>query len=110
MFGRLQGWYMMYTFSGALAPDRILPGEKFTLPTSLAFYIGSVTARYSSSGRQPNFAALNRGRHLRSAERLSRWTLAHILIFLSSPSSPNLSGRRLDVYHTLAHGVALVRI
>ena len=32
--------------------------------------------------------------------------------FLSSSffSSPNLSGRRLDVYHTLAHGVALVRI
>ena len=25
-------------------------------------------------------------------------------------SSPNLSGRKLDVYHTLAHGVALVRI
>ena len=25
-------------------------------------------------------------------------------------SSPNLSGRRLDVYHTLAHGVALVLI
>jgi len=25
-------------------------------------------------------------------------------------SSPNLSGRRLDVYHTLSHGVALVRI
>jgi len=25
-------------------------------------------------------------------------------------SSPNLSRRRLDVYHTLAHGVALVRI
>jgi len=25
-------------------------------------------------------------------------------------STPNLSGRRLDVYHTLAHGVALVRI
>ena len=25
-------------------------------------------------------------------------------------SSPNLSGRRLDVYHTLTHGVALVRI
>ena len=23
-------------------------------------------------------------------------------------SSPNLSGRRLDVYHTLAHGVVLV--
>jgi len=25
-------------------------------------------------------------------------------------SSPNLSGRTLDVYHTSAHGVALVRI
>ena len=25
-------------------------------------------------------------------------------------SSPNLSGRRLDVYHTCTHGVALVRI
>ena len=24
--------------------------------------------------------------------------------------APNLSGRRLDVYHTLTHGVALVRI
>ena len=39
------------------------------------------------------------------------------MLFLSSSSffflffsSPNLSGRRFDVYHTLAHGVALVRI
>jgi len=33
------------------------------------------------------------------------------ILFLSSFfSSPNLSSRRLDVYHTLAHGVALVRI
>ena len=30
--------------------------------------------------------------------------------FLLFFCSPNLSGRRLDVYHTLAHGVALVRI
>ena len=29
---------------------------------------------------------------------------------LSFFSSPNLSGRRLDVHHTLAHGVALVPI
>jgi len=40
--------------------------------------LGSVTARDSSSGRQPNFAALNRGRHLYSAGRPSRWALAHI--------------------------------
>jgi len=29
-------------------------------------------------GRQANFAALNRGRHLYSAWRPSRWALAHI--------------------------------
>jgi len=39
-----------------------------------------VTARHSISGRQPNFAALNRGRHLYSAGRPSRWALAHILV------------------------------
>ena len=40
--------------------------------------LGSVTARHSSSGCQPNFVALNRGRHLYSAGRPSRWELAHI--------------------------------
>ena len=51
----LPGCYTIYTFSGALAPGRILPGAKFTLRPSLAFsYIGSVTARHFSSGRQPN--------------------------------------------------------
>jgi len=33
-----------------------------------------------SSGRQPNFAALNRGRHLCSAGWPSGWALAHILV------------------------------
>jgi len=40
--------------------------------------LGSVSARHSSSGRQPNFAALNRGSQLYSAGRPSRWALAHI--------------------------------
>jgi len=55
------------------------------------------------SERQPNFAALNRGRHLCSAGRPSRWALAHISssFFLSSP---NLSCCRLDVYHNSTHG------
>ena len=35
--------------------------------------LDSVTARHSSSGRQPSFAALNRGRHLYSAGQPSRW-------------------------------------
>jgi len=48
--------------------------------------LGSVTARQSSSGRQPNFAALNRGRHLCSAGPPWHWTLAHILVFVFYPS------------------------
>jgi len=42
--------------------------------------LGSVTARHSSSRRQPNFAALNRGRHLYAAGRPLRWAFAHILV------------------------------
>jgi len=33
----------------------------------------------------------------------------YLTFFLFFYSSPNLSGRRLDVYHTTTHGVALVR-
>jgi len=46
--------------------------------------LGSVTERHSSIGRQPNVAALNRGRHLYSAERPSRWTLTDILVTIIS--------------------------
>jgi len=42
--------------------------------------LGFVTARHSSSGCQPNFAALNRWRQLYSAGRPSRWALGHILV------------------------------
>ena len=40
------------------------------------------------SERQPNFAELNRGRHLCSAGRPSRWALAHILVFNFSIRRP----------------------
>jgi len=39
---------------------------------------------HGTSVRQPNFAALNRRRHLYSAVRPSRWALAHILVLLFS--------------------------
>ena len=66
---------------GLLPTNGILPGAKFTLRPSLAFsYIGSVTARHLSSGRQPNFAAFSRGRHLYPTGRPSRWASAHILV------------------------------
>jgi len=45
--------------------------------------LGSVSAWHSSSGRQPNFAALNRGRHPYSAGRPPRWALAHILVIIT---------------------------
>jgi len=48
---------------------------------------GSVTARQSSIERQLNFAALNRGRHLCSAGRPSRWALAHILVLKTTGQS-----------------------
>jgi len=68
-------------FRGFLPRNRILPGAKFTLRPSLELsYISSITARHLSSGRQPNFAVLSRGRHLYSAGRPSRWALAHILV------------------------------
>jgi len=45
--------------------------------------LGSDTARHSISGRQPNFAALNSGRHWYSTGRPSHWALAHISSFCS---------------------------
>ena len=44
------------------------------------FRVGSLTARHSTSGHQPNFVALNRGRHMYSAVRPSRWALADIRV------------------------------
>jgi len=46
-------------------------------------------------------ALCNRADHYISA----LWFLSSIFL-----SSPHLSGRRLDVYHTSTHGVALVQI
>jgi len=40
--------------------------------------LGRVTTLHSSSRRQPNFAALNRGRHLYSTGQPSSWALSHI--------------------------------
>jgi len=92
MLGRLLGCYIIYTFSGAVAPDRILSGAKYILRPSLAFlYVGSVTARHSSSGRQPNFAAwckewnygtFAEGATIYSAERPLRWASAYILAYI----------------------------
>jgi len=46
------------------------------------FRILAVLLHDTRSGRQPKFAALNRGRQLHSAGRPSRWALAHILVYV----------------------------
>jgi len=51
-----------------------------TLQISTGFASWQHYCTTSSSGHQPNFAALNRGRHLCSAGRPSGWALAHILV------------------------------
>ena len=50
------------------------------LQISTGFASWQVYCTASSSGRQPNFAALNRGRHLCSAGRPLGRALAHILV------------------------------
>ena len=81
MFGRLLGWYTVYTFLRALARNRILPGAKSTLRPRLALsYIGSVTARHSSSVRvrQPNSEPW----YLHATGRPSRSTLGGRTVYL----------------------------
>ena len=56
----------------------MMSGKQTIVSTGFASWQRYCTA--SSSGRQPNFAALNRGRHLCLAGRPPRWALAHILV------------------------------
>ena len=62
-------------------------------PTNFNGFFASWQRYYtaSTSGRQPNFAALNRGRHLCTAGRPSGWALAHILVIFAF----SLLGKRL---------------
>jgi len=83
------------TVGKSLLNSNISP-SKFHRVSSL----GSVTAQHSSSGRQPNFAVLNRGCHLYLAGRPSRWVLAHILVSVVK-SSLQLSVAYYFYWHEL---------
>ena len=103
-------------FLRLFSSNGILPGVKFTLRPNVGFcYIDSVTARHSSCGRAGVWrlslimaALCNRGAiiFLPCDFYLSFLFLLSSFFF----SSPNLSGHRLDLYHTSTHGVAQVRI
>jgi len=89
MFGRLLGWYTIYTFSRALVPDGILPGAKFTTSKSCVLLYWQ---RYCTALQQQATAKLcgvvqgmelrnfRSGRHLYTAGRPSLWASAHILV------------------------------
>jgi len=51
---------------------------EFGAPLQILTGFASWQRYCNSSGRESNFAALNRGCHLYSAGRPSRWALAHI--------------------------------
>jgi len=59
--------------------------------------LGTVTVWQSGSGHQPNYAALNRGRHLYVAGQPSRWTLAHILVGICLATIKDCSSRVLHM-------------
>jgi len=67
--------HCIYIFMGSC-----LLREFCQVHSSLCAPCGSITACHSSSGRQPNFAALSRGRHLYLARQPSHWASAHILL------------------------------
>jgi len=96
MFGRLLGWYTIYTLLGFLLPNGILPGATFTLicvQVLRSSILAALPARHSSSVHEPNFAAWykewNYGtfapRHFQQRRHLyrgrpSHWASAHILV------------------------------
>jgi len=109
MFSRLLRWYTVYIFSGSC------PVTKFCqVKNSLCVQVL----------RSPILAALLHGTRVvgisqtlfaRAAITLGTDPHSSFVLFLLSSffllfSSPNLSGRRLDVYHTSTHDVVLVRI
>jgi len=82
----------LYIHFRGLPPDRISPGAKFTLRPSLAFpHIGSVTARQSSSGCQPNFAACYKEWNYGTfAEGVTDSRLSSFMLGIGSHSSSTL--------------------
>ena len=69
------------SLSAASVAVVVTSGERHEGKAGMVLFVCSVTARHSSNGRQANFAALNRGRHLYSAGRPSRWAMAQILVY-----------------------------
>jgi len=116
----------LYThFRGLLSPDSISPGAILTLRPILhsrilaALLHGTPAVAVSQTlrrGTRNGIAELSQrappifGIFGRAAITLGIGSHSSHLSCIFFFSSPNLSGRRLDVYHTSTNGVALVRI
>jgi len=73
--------HSVYTISGLLPPDGILPGAKFTLRPTLAFsYIGSRHQPNCGVVQGMELQNFRRGRHLYSVGRPLRLASAHIVV------------------------------
>jgi len=70
----------VYIFGGCCAVTEFCQVQNSLCVLHLRSPIGSVIARQSNSGREPNFVALSAGRNLYSAGRPSSWALARILV------------------------------
>ena len=111
------------------AGSRGRPAENFALLDKIvqfsAYIIYSLSifslqvAEKPRAGDAPSLVVhLSQMKHLLTYLLWSPYVIEQTIIFLPCGyylsiffiSSPNLSGRRLDVYHTSTHGVALVRI
>jgi len=82
--------------------ERVVQVLPDLLHSFLADVIGFCCMTCSLACRMFMVALCNRADHYIFA----RWFLSFFFLF----SSPNLSGRRMDVYYTSTHGVALMRI
>jgi len=119
MFGRLLGWHTIYTFSdfGCSCPltefyhiQNSLCVQFLRSPILAALLHGTAAADVSQTlrrGTRNGITELCRRRHLCSARQPLRWASPTFLVLLFS--SPTLSGRKVDVYHTSTHDVALGR-
>ena len=95
-------------------------GTDHTHARSAAIDRSTPRLKQMRTGHSPQHAP-NRHRYIDSAFLWPPYVTGQDIVFLPCSfflpfylsfffSSPNLSGHRVDVYHTLAHGVALVRV
>jgi len=105
VFGRLLGCYIIY-----LPPDGIVPRAKihFTSKSCVLLHWHRHCTAIQQRASANVCGVQQRVPHIFGRAAITFGIGPHSSSFFFS--SPILSGRRLDVYHTSTHGVALVRI